>query len=247
MIVAGTEGPYTGPGYNFEASVLDFTIRGFDALTGQPRTVASGQYLLAAARGGGVFTVEQQGKQSATLRRLDPDGKVVWSHTLTSTVDGLSIQRAVATADGGVSVYGSSVVGVDFGDRTLASSGVFVAGFDVSGATQWVFTPTTFITHIALTAQGEILIAGDTAGGGGQGILSTDAYLSVATPAGISRTLYITGPENQRITALAATPDGSAWINVANFRHDDPPPDPVIHAGDRTFPEIGSYLFKIVP
>jgi len=246
VIVAGTEGPYTGPGYDFGSPVQDFTIRGFDALTGQPRTIASGQYLLAAARGGGVFTVEPQGQQSTTLRRLGPDGLVSWSRTLASA-DGLSIDGAVATADGGVNVSGSSSSAVDFGDHTLASPGAFVAGFDVAGVTQWAFTAAPFVTHIALTAQGEILMAGDTAPGGGEGTLSTDAFLSVATPAGISRTLHITGPGDQRITALAAAPDGSAWINVGNFRHDDAEPDPMMQIGDHTFSEAGGYLFKIEP
>ncbi|HEX8106361.1 MAG TPA: hypothetical protein VF516_01485 [Kofleriaceae bacterium] len=247
VLVAGTEGPYTEPDSDFGVPPQNFTIHGFDALTGQPRTVASGQYLLAAARGGGVFTVEQQGKQSATLRRLDPDGTAVWSRTLTSTFDGLVIQGAAAAADGGVIVFGDSPTPVDFGDRTLASPGQFVAGFDVSGMTRWGFTSASFITHIAQTAQGEILIAGDTALGGGEGAFSTDASLSVATQAGISRTLYIRGPGDQRITGLAATPDGFAWIAVTNFRHDDPEPEPVIQIGAHTFPDSGGYLFKIVP
>jgi hypothetical protein len=127
-------------------------VHGFDAKTGQSRTVATGQYLLAAARGGGVFTVEEQETQSATLRRLDPTGTVVWSRTLTSTFDGLFSRGGAATADGGVSVFGYSPTAVDFGDRTLASLGAFVAGFDASGATQWAFA-SPFITRMATTAQ----------------------------------------------------------------------------------------------
>lgn len=140
------------------------------------------QYLLAAARGGGVFTVEQQGKQSATRRRLGPDGSVVWSRTLPSTVDGRRSTgsrsaKRVATSDGGVSVFGSSVVAVDFDDRALAS-GSFVAGFNASGATQWAFHSSS-AALMALTAQGEILIAGDTAPGGIEGAQSTDTFLSM--------------------------------------------------------------------
>ena len=69
----------------------------------------------------------------------------------------------------------------------------------------------------------------------------------MATPAGVSRTLRITGPVNQMIDGLVAAPDGSAWIYVSNFVDDDFLPDPVIEIGDHTFPEPGSYLFKIVP
>jgi hypothetical protein len=243
-LVAGNEGPYAGPFSGMPSS--DFAIHGFDAMTGQSRTVASGQYLLAAARGGGVFTVEGQGKQSATLRRLDPAGTVVWSRTLTTAVDGIFIQGGVATADGGVSVFGSSAGTVDFGDRTLVSPGAFVAGFDASGATQLAFA-SPYVMRMAQTAQGEILIAGDTAPGGTEGTMSTDAFLSVATPTGISRTLYFSGGGDQFIAGLAATPDGFAWIEIGNFKHDDPEPDPVMHVGDHMFADSGYYLFKIVP
>jgi hypothetical protein len=224
----------------------NFTIRGFDARTGQSRTVASGQYLLAAARGGGVFTIEQQEKQSATLRRLDPAGTVVWSRTLTSTVDGLGIRGGVATADGGVSVSGYSAAAVDFGDRMLAAPGPFIAGFDASGATQWAFA-SPFFTRMAVTAQGEILIAGDTAPGGTEGTLPTNAFLSVATPTGISRTLLFSGEGDQFIAGLATTPDGFAWIQIGNFKHDDAESDPVLEIDDHRFADSGYYLFKIVP
>lgn len=249
VLVAGTEGPYVEPGiyFNFGVPPHDLTVRGFDAMTGQPRTVASGQYLLAAARGGGVFTVEQQGNQSVTLRRLDPAGTVVWSRMLTST-NGLGISSGVATADGGVSVLGSSASTVDFGDRTLASGGSFVAGFDASGATQWAFQfQLPYITHMAVTAQGEILLAGNTAPAGPEGTLPTDAFLSVATPTGISRTLHFSGEGDQFIVGLAATPDGFALIDIGNFKHDDAESDPVMQVGDHMFTDSGYYLFKIVP
>ncbi len=50
------------------------------------------------------IAVASDGDQSAaTLRRLDPIGNVVWSHTITAMNDGLLlIQGAVATADGGM-------------------------------------------------------------------------------------------------------------------------------------------------
>jgi outer membrane protein assembly factor BamB len=247
VLVAGTEGPYVGPGIDVAIGMppRDFTIRGFDAMTGQPRTVASGQYLLAAARGGGVFTVQQQGKQSATLRRLDPAGTQVWSRTITSTVDGVLIHGAAAAADGGVSVFGQTNSALDFGDRTFPFMGHwFVAGFDGSGATLWAFPGVSTITHLAMTAQGTVLIAGQVS----QLLVhNIDATLSVATPAGISRTLHITGPVNQMIDGLAAAPDGSAWIYVSNFVDDDYLPDPVIEIGDHRFAGPGSYLFKIVP
>lgn len=239
VLVAGTEGPYAELENGFE-------IRGFDAVTGQSRTVASGQNLLAAARGGGVFTVEHPGKQSAILHRLDPAGTVVWSRTLTATFDGLAIDGAAATADGGVVVFGYTPTALDLGDRSLASPGAFVASFDASGATQWALA-SPVIASVTQTARGDLLIAGQTGLGGGAGLASTDGFLSVVTPAGISRKLDITGPGDQVILGLAPAPDGSVWIDIGNFRHDDPPaPAPAIQIGDHTFSEAGSYLFKIV-
>jgi hypothetical protein len=94
---------------------------------------------------------------------------------------------------------------------------------------------------------GEILIAGDTAPGGTEGTLPTDAFLSVATPTGISRTRYFSGGGDQFLAGLAATPDGFAWIDIGNFKHDDAEPDPVMQIGDHMFADSGYYLFKIVP
>lgn len=170
----------------------------------------------------------------------------MWSRTITSTADGvLVIYGAAAAADGGVVVFGVTDSLLDFGDRTLSVMGQwFVAGFDASGATQWAFAPRNSMTHIALTAQGSLLIAGQE---GSTFVHNIDASLSVATPAGISRTLHITGRVNQRIDGLAAAPDGSAWIYVSNFVDDDYLPDPVIQISDHTFADAGSYLFKIVP
>ncbi|MGH7634514.1 MAG: hypothetical protein ACRENC_12340, partial [Gemmatimonadaceae bacterium] len=254
VIVAGAEGPYTGMRIDsmFGTSASDPAVRGFDAMTGQPRTVASGQFLLAAEPGGGVLTAEGQRTQTATLRRLDPSGMVVWSRTLSSN-EGLTIYGAAVAADGGVSVFGQSGSAVDFGDHTLSSSGWFVAGFDASGATQWAFpyavpavgTSPNFITHIAQTADGALVIAGQ------EGVLggippNVDSTLSVATPAGISRTLRVSGSGHQTIDGLAAAPDGAMWVYVSSFVDDDVP-DPVLYIGDHIFTDPGGYLFKLVP
>lgn len=236
-ILARTEGPYV-------QSAL--TIRGFDALTGEPRSVATVEGGLVAAARGSLFTLDGSGRGGETLRRLDLTGNVLWSHAITVMNDGLLfIQGAVATADDGMIVFGSCSSTVDFGDRTLPCGAWFVAGFDASGATQGAFAFSTYTTRIALTAQGEILLAGQSSppGAGDR----TDALLSVATLAGISRTIHIDGPGAQVIVGLAATPDGLAWIAVSNYKDDDIGPKPVMHIGSLTFAETGVYLFKIAP
>lgn len=253
IIVAGAEGPYTGTRDYPGVSQSDSVIRGFDAMTGQPRTVASGQFLLAAEPGGGVLTVEQQGSQAVTLRRLDPSGMVVWSRTLSSTVNGIGIFGAAVAMDGSMSVIGQSTSGVDFGDRKLDALGWFLAGFDASGATQWAFhyagplgeTSTSIITHIAQTTDGAILIAGQD--GAVEGSYPIDSTLTVATPAGVVRTLQVGGSGKQTIDGLAAAPDGAVWVYVSSFVDDDVVPDPVLQIGDHTFADFGEYLFKLVP
>jgi len=222
------------------------TIVGFDAATGARRRLATGQHLLGAARDG-VFTVEGgHGGPSATLHQLDPAGKVVWSHALSSTQDGLELRKAVAMPDGGAVVFGSTRSMLEFGDRTLAATSEvgFVAGFDAAGATRWAFAVTSFgIADIAVIAQDEILIAGRSVLGGAP---QDDAALAVATPAGIARTLDIGGTEDQVIRGLTVTPDGLAWVQIDSVPTDDPY-TAVMHIGAHTFPEQGTYLFRLVP
>lgn len=252
-LIAGTEGPYAEalvPASDGSA-MLSATIFGFDTVTGSSRTLVTGQYLLGAAHGG-VFTVDGKGEPSVTLRQLDPTGNVVWSRAITSTMGALRLGSAVVTPDGGAIVFGSTSGPLDFGDRTLPATGQFIAGFDASGATQWAFkldTPTGFfgspvIGDVTLTSRGEILIASIIDRG-----LSTEwAFLSVATPAGISRTLdFFAGRGAHRITGLAVAPDGAAWVQVENgvLEEGDRPPE--INIGDHTFTDEGTYLFKLMP
>jgi hypothetical protein len=164
----------------------------------------------------------------------------------------LRLGGAVVTPDGGAIVFGGTSGTLDFGDRTLPGAGQFIAGFDASGATQWAFkldAPTGFlgsplIGAVALTSRGEILIASII-----DVNLSTEwAFLSVATPAGISRTLdFFAGRGAHMITGLAVAPDGAAWVQVENgvLEEGDRPPE--INIGDHTFTDEGTYLFKLVP
>jgi hypothetical protein len=252
-LVVGAEGPYIGGALDAGRVIL-----GFDA-AGTPRTVATGQDLLGLAHDG-VFTVESQSGGSLTLHRLDSVGNVVWSHPV-SAVDAagnatiFQIGGAVATADDGVIVFGTSESNVDFGDRMLAipSGGFngfssFVAGFDAVGATQWAFVqPDYLVSGIALTAQGEMLIVGGRPYGlGYYSDVFGSAYLSVATPAGVTRTLSVTGPGEHSIDGIATTSDGLAWVQVGNFRLEDHG-DNVMKIGDHTFTDEGVYLFKLVP
>jgi hypothetical protein len=237
---AAAEGPYVQLGPN---------IMGFDALTGKLRSAATVEGELIASARGSVFTFT--GSQNAvTLRRLDPTGGVMWSRKITPmTSDLWLIQGFAATADGGLVIFGSTSTTLDFGDRMLAPLGGhwFIAGFDATGATQGAFSYNTFTTHIAVTAQGEILIAGQSNSPQSDIFGETDAVLLVATLDGISRTIAIDGPGPQVIDGLTATPDGLAWISVSSYKFDYVTRDPVMHLGDQTFTEAGAYLFKIVP
>jgi outer membrane protein assembly factor BamB len=246
-LAAGTEGLYvgaalaTGPG----SLLTTPTIFRFDAATGDRHKLATNQNLLGAAHSG-VFTFESQDEKSVTLHHLDPDGNVVWSHALASTFDGLALNRAVASPDGGVIVLGFTPAALDFGDRTIPDNeGLpFVAGFDAAGATQWVFTLDHYVTDLALSAQGEILLASQS--GGGITGPAADAFLFVATPAGVAHTINIDGPGDQYITGLAAAPDGLVWVQVDSGSDDNQPP-PAMRIGDHTFTDPATYLFKLVP
>jgi len=251
-LVAGTEGLYARTGaQDFGSSVTPGTVIGFDAATGESRTLATGQYLLGAAHGG-VFVAERVSDSSLTLRQLDPTGNVVWSRAITAATSGLSLREAVVTPDGGAIVLGVAGGTLDFGDRALLVTGPFVAGFDASGATQWAFNADIRLDglsriaqpqKLALTTQGEILITSRFT----DGISLERAVLSVATPAGISRNLdYFARQGTHTITGLAAAPDGAVWVQVDSGRL-ELGDSPSITIGDHTFTEEGMYLFKLVP
>jgi hypothetical protein len=236
-VSAAAEGPYVQ---------LASNILGFDALTGELRSTATVEGGLIASARGSVFTTTA-GQNAVTLRRLDPAGGVMWSHTITAvTNDPWLIQGYAANADGAMVIFGSTSTTLDFGDRMFVPHGNwFIAGFDATGATQGAFSYNTFTTHIAVTAQGEILIAGQDIPV--QADVETNAVLSVATLDGISRTLHIDGPGPQVIDGLTVTPDGIAWISVSTYKFDYDTQDPVMQLGGQTFTEAGAYLFKIVP
>jgi hypothetical protein len=238
-VLAGAQGPYAefaGPGH-------EVVMLAFDAMSGARRQLhAPGQDLLGAAHDG-VFTVERA-PDAATLRQLDPAGAVVWARALTGV--NLSLGGAVVTPDGGGIFFGRSEGTIDFGDRTLAGPPGkflnFVVGIDPAGATRWAFThEVIYTTRAALTAQGEILLAGrlDLRDG-------PDAFLSVATPAGVVRTHRIGGPADQDIIDLAASTDGLAWLEVASSGGEDDPP-PVLRIGALELDENAQYLLGIVP
>ncbi|HEY0992221.1 MAG TPA: PQQ-binding-like beta-propeller repeat protein [Kofleriaceae bacterium] len=237
-IVASTEGPY------IETAS---TIVGFDAATGESRMRAGGQRLLAAAHDG-VFTVASESQQSLTLSHLDRDGTPVWSHGISSP-GYVSLSGAAATADGGVVAFGNGWSTVDFGDRILDHvSEEFVVGFDAAGATQWAFKHVGYsgagfrTSDIAVAAQGEILLIGNASG---QFMRHSDAHLDVATPAGDVREIKFTGPGDQQIWYVGARPDGTAVVQVSNFR------SPLLNEkqgmiiGDRGFADPGVYLFEL--
>jgi outer membrane protein assembly factor BamB len=248
----GTQGLAVFVATDEAAYVAEWTVGGgaitrFDAATGARRRVANAQSLLGVA-GSGVFTGERGPDDTVALHQVDADGNATWSRALASTSDKLELRGAVATPDGGVVVYGSTPWTLDLGDRTFPvprSPTEFVAGFDASGATQWVFAPSFYIRSITATSRGDLLIAGET--GGGIGGPASDAYLSLVTAAGVVvRTLSVTGSGHQSIAAVAAAPDGLAWVQISSHADDNEPP-PVMQIGEQTFAEDGTYLFKLVP
>lgn len=102
------------------------TILRFDASSGVVHHLPVAHEILGAAQFG-VFTVEGQGGQAATLHRLDEDGGLVWSHALTSTTAGIWLGGAVPASDGGAIVFGFAPGALDLVDhgwlqRAAASS-----------------------------------------------------------------------------------------------------------------------------
>ena len=151
--------------------------------------------------------------------------------------------------DGGVVVYGNAGSSADFGDLTFGS-GAFVASFDRTGATQWAFSVQDLdvLRGIAVSRTGDILIGSQI----GERSLSVssrvDTYVSIATPAGVFRTVKLDGAGAQLFATLAAASDGTAWVQVRNARSEFPvsDPDPAMQIGDQTFTDEGTYLLKIV-
>ena len=252
--VVRPEGPYLGASVVQGQMMVANAIFGFDAATGEKRTVTTGSARLFGGTRDGLLTLESTDQVSATLREIDLAGHVLWSRTLSTTknssdYEGLEIKGAAPLPDGGVVVIGSAPKPVDFGDRTLPApdGSSFVAAFDAAGATRWAIDATLAglnIEHVAVTAQGEILLAGLTAG---SSWYDSNAFISVATSAGvITRTHHIDGAELQHIDAIAASPDGAVWFEVRSAPSDDNKPSPEMHIGDRTFTDTGTYLFKMV-
>jgi hypothetical protein len=232
------------------------TLFAIDPATGAQHTVATGIGALGPAHRGvmAIGSRDIGSWEPLTVEQIEPDGTIAWSHTLRSTVVP-ELAGSVATADGGVIVFGTTLVPIDLGDRQIAvpypnRENGFVIGFDATGATQWAFAVGTGgVTHLARTATGQLLIASKRQVGGGLFSPQIDTYLATATPTGVSRSLTIDGAGIQEILGLAAAPDGAAWIQVQNAvsSDDDDELPPIVQIGDRRFPNPGVYLFKLVP
>jgi hypothetical protein len=246
-LVAGPEGPYVGGVFEADDGARVPTIRRFDAASGVVYQLPIAQEILGAAHYG-VFTVEGQGEPAATLRQLDRGGNVVWSHALTSTKAGVQLGGAEVAPDGGAIVFGFTPGALDLGDRKLDTpSGSFIARFDAAGATRWVQSYPGDLRHVAVNAQGEILLASQ-ATGGFASLSGLRSHLAVMTPDGaVARTLSVGGAVgDQTIEWLATTSDGAVWMAVSST----PDPDEHVHLfiGDQgDFAAPGTYLFKLVP
>jgi len=234
------------------------TLFAFDAATGAQRTVATGVQLIGPAHRGVITIAPHELSAAPTVQQIDPAGNVAWSHTIHVSNGTLpAIGGSLGASDGGVIVFGTTIYNVDLGDLVIHIPAAninrdngFVVAFDATGATRWGFAVDSGgVTHVAATAQGELLVASQRQVGGGLLSPQIDTYLAVATPAGVTRSLTIDGAGIQEILGLAAAPDGAAWIQVLNARSsdDDDELPPIAQIGDHGFPELGVYLFKIVP
>jgi hypothetical protein len=215
--------------------------------TGQARSFPGSGIVVAGQAD--VFTVDSRSFTSRlTVRHLDAAGAVLWARSWTSATPQLIVYDAVATPDGGVIVVGRAEATIDFGDRMLEGPAArllnFAVGVDAAGATQWAFSlPVVYSVRVALTPTGEILISGRAASGGDAG---TDAFLIVATPAGIDHSYSIGGPADQDVYDMSVSSDGVAWLLVLNSDGEDTP-DAVLKVGDHSFDDSGSYVIGIVP
>ena len=230
------------------------TLFALDAATGAQRIVATGLSVIGPSHRGVIVVPPHEAMVQPTVQQIDPDGHLVWSHQIQSSTPPAFL-GTLATADGGVLVFGLVYANVDLGDRTIPIANLhpengFVAAFDATGATQWGFAVDSGgVTHVAVTPDGQLLVASERQVGGGLFSPEIDTYLAVATTAGVIRSLTIDGFGAQQIRGLAAAPDGTAWIQVDNARTSDSPNEPpsILQIGGKHFPEEGSYLFKIVP
>ena len=230
------------------------TLFAIDAATGAQRTVATGLHVIGPSHRGVIAVALSDSRPQRTVQQIDPDGNVVWSHSIQSTL-GPELASTLATADGLVAVFGLVFSDVDLGERTIPIVNInrengFVAAFDATGATQWAFpVDSGGVTHVATTPQGQLLVASQRQVGGGLLSPEIDTYLSVATTAGVVRSLTIDGVGIQEIRGLAAAPDGTAWIQVDNLITSDSENEPpaILQVSGKHFPEVGTYLFKIVP
>jgi hypothetical protein len=246
--------PVTGGVYVDHSTAADVVgTEFFDAAHGERTAAFPGQRLLAAD-GDGLFTVTTAANtfdQLATLRHLDPAGAVTWERTWTTPTpgEGVFIEMAVAAPDGGMIIAGGAFDTVDLGDRMLPLApdltDLFLVSVDASGATRWAYRLPEFpLRRLAALPSGDVLLAGDFRARDLREL--SDAVLAVATPTGIVRTYPIDGPADQVVNGLAASPDGLAWVLIANQGRDGEN-EAIMHIGGLEFRESATYVFSIVP
>jgi hypothetical protein len=239
-VVAAAEGPYAQTTLQSPERITMSAIEGFDPTTGAMRSLAS-ETLLGAAPGGGVLTGAPDARGNVlTLHRLDATGAPAWTVNLTPTTALVSLLFAVAAPDGSSVFVGTSGDVLTAGTVTIPMGDVFVLVVDRNGQPTSGFSMyQLFVDAVAVSPQGDILLAGDVPNPEGQ--QDTDAMLAVASPTGVVRTISVTGKLVQQITSLAPAADGTVWMQVEN--------EPVegtsapMMVGDQTFAAAGTYLF----
>ncbi len=217
-----------------------------DAATGAIAWTRAERMAGAAARG--VFTVEEA-EAAVTLRHRDPVGAAAWERTLTSAGAVFAVRDAVATPDGGGIFAGRAGAAVDLGDRQLVAPAggelQFIVAIDAAGATRWTFeAEVSRVEHVALTARGELLLAGRLESRGDDS--RVDSFVALATAEGIVRTHRIGGTASQLVLGLHAAPDGAAWVHVSS-EGGEGEPAPSLQAGGHRLDGPGAYLLEVGP
>lgn len=213
---------------------------------GQPVTAPG----LVTAGTGGVFT-HTATDDALTVRRRDRAGALQWEHTWPTTARA-RIRDSAASADGCLVLAIDGTFSLDLGDRVVTGGSIYpiLVALAPEGAVRWAFqinddgaryplrVPP---QHLAITATGDALLAGDT------GPLSpVDGYLAYASAGAVQAVYPVAGDADQIITDVAAGADGLAWLSVLNF-HPERNNNSLLTFAGREYRDTGLYVFAIAP
>lgn len=201
----------------------------YEAVLEHVAFAADGGMVLVGYAGGGTVDfgkgpVGQPGTTTAFVAKLDASGAAVWSVGFDGS--GARANAVAATADGGLWVAGSFQQTVQVGPFALEDAFGTIPFFARLGPDGQVLSAAMIAgkgsrdgKSVAVTPDGGALIAGnfDTVVDLGSGPVaangSFDGYLLSVDPSGKPRWgVTFGGPSVDAVAAIAATPDGGAWI-----------------------------------